>query len=223
MDQDEAFRRIWQQFRAFNRLADGRHDTPAWRAHKGFFAVCGIRVPTGILQPALGSLRSALAGYPFIRVHPDRFLHITLQEIGFVCDEPKRADELSPERLDEFVTAAATPVSETKPFDITLGGANSFQDAAFLDVHDRGRCARLHSRLRELAAVASTDRYAYLPHSTIAHYTEETSPGNLPATLARWRDTRFGTFRVNAVELMTLDLDVAYPPLEPYAVIPLGG
>lgn len=223
MDQDEAFRRVWQTFRTFDRLADGRHDTPAWRSHPGVYAICIVRVPTTELSASLDALHETLARYPHVRVHPRHFLHITLQELGFVCDKPSRAGEISKDRLDEFVSAAATHIYETRPFQMSLGGVNSFQDAAFLDVHDRGRCARLHTRLNELAAFTRTSGYAYLPHSTIAHYTADVPAANLAATLAQWRDRRFATFMVNNIEIVTLRPDEPYPPLEPYAMIPLGG
>lgn len=222
MDQDEAYRRIWQTFRTFRTLADGRHDSSDWRSHPGVYAVCVVRIPTAAVKPALDPFRAALARHPFVRVHPDHFLHVTLQELGFVCDRPGRPDEISPARLEEFATAAAAPIAETRAFDLTLGGANSFQDAAFLDVHDRGRCARLHTRLFELAAIPRTPRYPYLPHSTVAHYTAAVPVDGLPALIAGWRDRRFGSFRVTQVEIVTLRLDEPYPPLESYAVFPLG-
>lgn len=223
MDQDEAYRRVWQTFRTFDRLADGRHDTPDWRSHPGVYAVCVVRVPPGALQPSLDRCRRALAVHPVVRVHPAAFLHITLQELGFVCDNPDRSDEITPGRLEEFANAAAGPIAERPPFDLTLGGANSFQDAAFLDVHDGGACARLHGRLFDLAGIQRTPRYAYLPHATVAHYTAAAPADGLAADLAAWRDTRFGAFRATEVEIVTLRLDEPYPPLESYAVLPLQG
>ncbi len=223
MDQDEAYRRVWQTFRTFDRLADGRHDTIDWRSHEGCYAVCVIRVPTPLLQPSLDGCRAALAAYPWVRLHPDHFLHVTLQELGFVCDNPERPDEITPARLDEFALAAAGPVGERDAFDLILGGVNSFQDAAFLDVDDGGHCARLHGRLFELAAIPRAPRFAYLPHATIAHYTRDAPVDNMAADLARWRDVPFGAFRVSQVEIVTLRLDQSYPPLEPYAIIPLRG
>jgi RNA 2',3'-cyclic 3'-phosphodiesterase len=221
--QDSSYRQIWQAFRQYSHVADGRHDTPDWRGHDGVFAACAIRVPAGALQPALDELREALSTYQFVRLHPDHFLHLMLQEIGFVCAEPKKRDEWSAGRLEEYATAASSAVAEATPFELRLGGANSFQDAAFLDVHDRGACARLHSRLHDLAAVPVVPRFAYLPHTTIAHYTEEATIGNLPATIARFRDERFGTFLVEQIEIVTLRVDEPYPELETYAVMQLSG
>lgn len=223
MDQDEAFRRVWQAFRTFGHVADGRHDGPHWRSHEGVYAVCVVRVPASALATPLAECRASLAAYPFTRLHPDRFLHVSLQELGFVCGRPERTDEITPERLEEFATAAAGALADRAPFTISLGGVNSFQDAAFLDVHDDGSCGRLHARLFELAAVARAPRYAFLPHVTIAHYTAEAPIDGLAADLARWRDVRFVTFPVTAVEVVTLRLDEPYPRLEPYALIPLSG
>lgn len=222
-EQDEAFLQIWQAFRGFGRVADGRHDTTDWRSHEGVFAGCVLRVHAAALQPSLGEFQRVLAAFPFARIHPDQFLHIMLQELGFVCPNPERPDEISPARLDEFVDAAAPALADSVPFTIDLGGANSFQDAAFLDVHDEEHAARLHARLRELAAVPRVPRYAYVPHATLAHYTEEAPVAGLAATIAPWRDRCFGTFTVSQVEVITLRLDEPYPPLEPYAVLPLLG
>jgi RNA 2',3'-cyclic 3'-phosphodiesterase len=219
--QESAYRRIWQTFRTFKTIEDGRHDTEDWRIRKGVFAVVVIRVPPDALQPALTEIRGALGEYPNVRVHPDHFLHVMLQELGFVCDKPTRRDELSPARLEEFVASLTPALMGAIAFDIQAGGANAFQDAVFLDIHDRGHCARLHMRIREIAAVPSVPRFAFLPHATIAHFTESAPIGDLPATIAQWRDRDFGTFRVEQIEIVTLRVDEPYPPLETYAVLPL--
>lgn len=223
MDQEEAFRRVWQTFRTFDRLADGRHDTPDWRSHDGVYAVCVVRVSVEALTVPFAECRRALAAYPFVRLHPEGFLHVSLQELGFVCNQPERPDEISAERLQDFAQAAAAALGDRAPFDVSLGGLNSFQDAAFLDVHDEGACGRLHARLFELAAVGRSPRFAFLPHVTVGHYTAAAPIAGLAGDLARWRDIRFATFPVTAVEIVTLRLDVPYPDLEPYALIPLSG
>ncbi|MDP9365853.1 MAG: 2'-5' RNA ligase family protein, partial [Chloroflexota bacterium] len=223
MDQDEAFRRVWQTFRTFDRLADGRHNTADWRSHEGQYALCVVRVPPNALDPRLDECRRALAAHPHVRMHPDRFLHISLQELGFVCETPGRPDEITRRRLEEFATSAVGAIAERAPFDVLLGGINSFQDAAFLDVHDGGACAQLHARLFELAGVQRSPRYAYLPHVTVGHYTAGAPADGLAADLAPWRDTRFAAFRATEIEIVTLRLDEPYPPLESYAVLPLRG
>ncbi len=221
-EQDESYRRIWQGFRAVTSVADGRHDTDDWRSRRGPFAIALVRVPSFALQPDLDRLRGDLAPFPFVRSHPDGFHHITLQELGFLVDVPSRQDEINQTRLEEFTQAAAAAVSERDPFTATLGGVNSFQDAAFLEVHDGDALEPLHARLLELAAIPRAPQFAYVPHMTVAHYTQDAPNREVAAVLSRWRTTVFGTIDVSEIEIATLRVDEPYPPLESWAVLPLG-
>jgi 2'-5' RNA ligase len=221
--QDIANKRIWSAFGYYPEIADGRHDTVEWRSAPGPLAVCLIRVPARTLQPSLNELRAALSAFPYVRLHPDHFLHITLQELGFITDEPDSQDEITPARVEEFVAGAVAALAEAVPFDVRLGGANAFQDAVFLDVHDRGQCSRMHARLRELAAVPTQPKYAFVPHCTIAHFTEEGPAPGLAETITKWRDRRFGSFTVHELEVVTIAVDTPYPELKTFSRIPLGG
>lgn len=222
-EQDEAFPKVWESFAELDQLADGRHDTAEWRSHRGVFAVCLIRVPAAALQPELARLQRDLATLPAVRIHPDHFLHISLQELGFVTDDPQQADEITPAALEEFVTMAAAPVGERPPFSVTLGGANSFRDAPFLEVHDDEECGRLHQRLFEISANQRSAGFPYLPHVTIGHYTEPAEPAQALALLSAWRHIQLGTFEVTEVEIATLVTDEPYPEFQPFAVFPLTG
>lgn len=123
-------------------------------------------------------------------------------------------DEFARDRLDEFIAMADRPISDFGPFEITLGGVNSFTDAAFLDVHDDGWLSRIHRRLRDFAILPVDPTYPYLPTLTIAHYVDAAPIGRLPAILSEWRDSRFGSFTANTVDIMLLDTAEPYPELE---------
>ena len=222
-EQEEAFPKVWESFAELDTLTDGRHDTPEWRSHAGVFAVCLIRVPAAALLPELDALRQSMAALPAVRLHPDHFLHISLQELGFVSDHPQQADEISPGELEEFVSLAAAPLGERPPFTLTLGGANSFHDAPFLEVHDEEHSSRIHQRLFEIAAGRRSIRYPYLPHVTVGHYTAATPAAPVIQALAPWRTAQFGQFDVTEVEIATIATDEPYPQLQPYAVFPLAG
>jgi len=222
-EQDEAYRRIWQGLRQYRHVRDGRHDTSAWRGRAGRFALCIIRVPDDALSVSLEELREALDTIPFVRLHPDYFLHIPVQELGFVVAEPNARDELTPSRLDEFVQHARDPVAGFRSFPIRLGGVNSFLDAPFLDVHDGGWCSRIHHRLRGVVAIPPDTRYPYVPHVTLGHYTVRRRIGHLPATLTPWRDMPFGEFTATELEIVTMAVDEPYPPLLTHAVIRFTG
>lgn len=218
--QDEAFRQIWQAFRTNRTVEDGRHDTEDWRTRSGPFASLVVSIPAEAVQPRLDAFRSVVDPLSIVRVHPDHFLYLTLQELGFVTDDPRRRDEIHPARLDEIAQAAAA-IGDEAAFAMNLGGVNSFQDAVFLDVHDGGACDRLHARLRELAAIKSSPRYPFLPHVTIAHYVDSAPIGRLPALLAPWRDRTFGEVVVAGVEVVTIPVEATYPALRRRAIVPL--
>lgn len=184
--------------------------------------MCCVRIPRDALSQELEHLRSALAPFPFIRLHPDDFLHIPVQELGFLTDVPDQRDELTQERLGEFITMAERPVDDFPRFTITLGGANSFIDAAFLDVHDGGWLSRIHRRLLDFVVIPPDTHFPYLPHATIAHYTKSAPIGNLPAVLAEWRDQAFGAFEVARVEIVLLRTSEPYPELETVHAFELG-
>ncbi len=217
------YERVWEAFQRSQSTADGRHDTPYWRAHSDPYAACVVRVPAEALQPSLTVLRRHLAGLPGIRLHPDHFLHIMLQELGFVVAFPRHPDEISETRLEEFAQSIVEPISSTRGWQVTLGGVNSFQDAIFLDVQGGAPLSRLHERLFDLAALPTVPSYSYLPHCTIAHYDGTTSLEDAVALLAPCRNELIGTFNFAEVEIVTLDPSEPYPDLTTYAVIPFGG
>jgi len=216
------FQRVWEAFQRSESTIDGRHDTAHWRAHDGPYAACIVRVPVQALHPNLAALRGQLAELGGVRLHPDHFLHIMLQELGFVTESPRQRDEISAARLEEFAQTVVEPISSTRTFSVSLGGANSFQDAAFLEVRGGGRLARLHDRLFDLAAMPTVPSYSYMPHCTIAHYDGSTPPRAAQAVLARWRNEVFGEFAITEAEIVTLDPEDPYPELATYAAIPLG-
>ena len=218
-----AYRRVWEAFQRSQSTADGRHDTPYWKAHSGPYAACIARVPADALQPSLALLRRQLAGLPGVRLHPDHFLHIMLQELGFVVATPRQADEISAARLEEFAQSIVEPISGIRSLSVTLGGVNSFQDAAFIEVADGDPLSRLHERLFDLAAMPTFSSYSYLPHCTIAHYDGTTPHDEAVSLLASWRSEVLGHVAITEAEIVTLDPAEPYPELATYAVIPFGG
>ncbi|MCA9861511.1 MAG: 2'-5' RNA ligase family protein [Thermomicrobiales bacterium] len=159
---------------------------------------------------------------PETRLHPDHFLHIMLQELGFVVPYPSRRDEISADRLEEFAQSAVEPVAGASPFQIELGPVNAFEDAIFLEIGGGARLSKLHNRLFELAAIPSEPDFPYLPHCTLAHFTGVSSTAGAVAALTPFRSVSFGALEVTEVEIVTMNAAESYPILESYAVIPLG-
>ncbi len=218
-----AYERVWDAFQRSHSTADGRHDTAPWRAHSGPYAACVVRVPAEALQPHLTALRRELADLSGIRLHPDHFLHIMLQELGFVVATPRQPDEISEARLEEFAQSIVDLIASMRSLPVMLGGVNTFQDAVFLEVRGGGPLSRLHERLFDLAAMSTRPSYSYLPHCTIAHYDGTTPHHEALPLIARWRREALGEFAITEAEIVTLEPKEPYPELTTYAVIPFGG
>jgi len=220
--QDEAYRRVWQNLRTLECVEDGRHDEERWRDQPGDFAMCCVRAPSSCFTSGLGDLRAALESFPFVRLHPDSSLHIPILELGIVRDEPSERDEISRNRLGEFITQAQRPLVDFPRFPVFLGPVNSFADAVFLDVHDGGWLSRIHRRLIDFGPVPPSTRFPYLPHLTLGHYDRAAPIGNLPAVLAEWRDLPIGEFLIEHVDVVTVDTNAAFPPFQVVHEFALG-
>lgn len=203
--QEEAFRNVWQALRQHGYLDDGTPDIAARTRRADAFVACVIRLPPSHeIIDSIAPLREVLAGAPFVRVAPVEALAITIQELGYLVDEPELPDETSLERVEEFIRQASVPVCDFPNFQITIGGFNSFLDTPFLDVIDDGWCFRIHHRLRDFTLLPQVDDYAYLPHLPLGYYTRATEMGDFPARMARWRDRTHGTFLAPAVDVLAM-------------------
>lgn len=201
-EQDEAYRRVWANLRQVNQVVDGRHDTDDWYQRTGDFVYVCARVPADSLSADYDRLLETLQEFPFTRPIPRQSLNITVQELGYLIDRPHGRDEITQQWLDEFIQHAETPISSFAPFDVRMGGANSFVDAAILDVHDNGWLSRIHARLLDFVSQPPSMRYAYLPELIVAQYIRVAPIASLVRALTPFRDMTFGTFRVTSIDVM---------------------
>lgn len=218
---EKSYRRVWDAFCQSESTLDGRHDNQRWQAHEGVYAACVVRIDAEALRPMLTELRTALAGLEGVRLHPDPFLHIMLQELGYVELFPHDPSQVTLERLEEFAQSSIEPVASTRSFPVALGGVNAFQDAIFLESRGAGELVRLHERLFELAVISHVPRHSYLPQCTIAHFVGGAPAAPVREALEPFRETKVGEIEVQEVEIVTFDTSQTYPQLESFAVIPL--
>jgi 2'-5' RNA ligase len=222
-EQNRSFEGIWRQFTGLERVEDGRHDTEAWSNRQGEFVLCCVRIPTETFGPEFHELREKLeALHPLVRLHPPEFLHITVQEIGFVTAQPVWRDEFTQARLDEFLSYIEAPIADFSPFTVQLSGLNSFTDAAFLDVRDNGWLSRIHYRMRDFVIFPPNKHFPYLPVTTFGDYTKRAPAAELIELLTPYRETVFGSFQVNEIDVVRLRVDEPYPQLQIERTIRLG-
>jgi RNA 2',3'-cyclic 3'-phosphodiesterase len=212
---------VWETFVCERRLEFGGHTDPEWRKGHARSASFMIPVDAPRFRERLEPLRDALRPFPFVSLHPDYFMHITLLLLGFLVEEPKEGGEISRERLREIEEDARCVLSGFPAFMVRLANLNAFPSAAFIEVHDDGMLDRLRDALCESCGLK---RPSGPPHMTLAYYHTRdgtTAPEELVDAIARYREWEVGEFAIESVEMTVLDLRIDYPEPETLAKIPL--
>jgi RNA 2',3'-cyclic 3'-phosphodiesterase len=212
---------VWERFVRERRLEFGGHTDPGWGEGHALSASLMIPVEASRFRKRLEPLRDALRPFPFLSLHPDHFMHITLLLLGFLVEEPEEEGEVSPERLGEIEASARRALLGFPAFTIRLANLNAFPDAAFVEVHDDG----ILDLLRETLCVScALKKPSGPPHLTLAYFQAPdgtSAPEGLIATIARYRDWDVGELAVEGVEMTLLDLRLDYPQPEILAEMPL--
>jgi RNA 2',3'-cyclic 3'-phosphodiesterase len=218
----EEYESVWERFVRERRLEFGGYKDPAWQEGHGLSA--SLIVPGGAsrFHERLEPPRKALSRFPFVSLHPDHFMHITLILLGFLVDEPEEENEISRERLREIEERARVALWDFPAFTVGLANLNAFPGAAFIEAHDGGMLDELRSAL---SVSCDLKKPAGPPHLTLAYFqapdgTE--APEELISAIARYRDWPIGEIAVDNVEMTLLDLRSDYPEPKPLARMPLG-
>src|SRR5215211_4338565 len=195
------YERVWERFVGERRLEFGGHRDPDWQDGHGLSASLVVSWEASRFHERLEPLREALRPFPFVSLHPDRFMHITLVLLGFVVDEPGNEGEVSRERLREIEERAR---------------------AALIEAHDGGKLDGLRD---ELCTSCDLKKPPGPPHLTVAYFQAPDgtdAPEELISAIARYRDWPVGEIDVENVEMTLLDLRAEYPEPETLARMPLG-
>jgi 2'-5' RNA ligase len=207
----DVYDEVWEQFVRERRLEFGGHTDPEWREGHALSASLVIPVEASRFRARLEPLRDALRPFPFVSLHPDYFLHITLLFLGFFVEEAQEEDEVSLERLEEIEGSARRTLSVFPAFIVRLANLNAFPGAAFVEVHDGGMLDRLRAALCEACGLRKPSGP---PHLTLAyfHVPDGTpAPEELMSAIARYRDWPVGELAVEYVDMTLLDLRIEYP------------
>ncbi|HSL00114.1 MAG TPA: 2'-5' RNA ligase family protein [Rubrobacteraceae bacterium] len=212
---------VWERFVEDRRLEFGGHTDPSWREGHAVSASLMVPVDAASLRERLEPIREALRPFPFVSLHPDHFLHITLALLGFVSEKPEEEDEVSPERLREIEANARRRLSEFPAFPVRLANLNAFPGAAFVEAHAGGMIEELQEAL---SASCTLRKPSGPPHLTLAYFQAPDgtpAPDELVSTVARFRNWPAGEMKVESVELTLLALRADYPEPDVMATIPL--
>jgi len=212
---------VWERFVRERRLEFGGHMDPAWSGGHTLSASLIVPVEASRYRERLEPLRDALRPFPFVSLHPDHFMHITLLLLGFLVEEAEGENEVSRERLRGIEAGARQALSGLRAFTVRLANLNAFSGAAFVEVHDGGMLDGLRAALCERCGLKKPSGP---PHLTLAYFhapDNAAAPEALISAVARYRDWPVGELAVEAVEMTLLDLSLDYPEPEIVATIPL--
>jgi 2'-5' RNA ligase len=207
----DVYDEVWERFVCERRLEFGGHTDPEWREGHALSASLVIPVQESRFRERLEPLRDALRSFPFVSLHPDHFLHITVLFAGFVVEKPERENEVSWVRLEEIEASARHNLSDFPAFTFRLANLNAFPGAAFVEVHEG---EMLDSLRRALCEACGLEKPSGPPHLTLAYFHAPDgtpAPEDLIRAIARYRDWPVGELAVEYVDITVLDLRIEYP------------
>ena len=218
----EGYTEIWERFKMERRLEFGGHTDPEWQEGHAVSASFVAPVEAPHLREGLKPLRDALRPFPFVSLHPDHFMHLTLLPLGFLVPKPEDENELSRERLEELGEHAREALVGFPAFEMDLANLNVFPGAAFVEALDGGMLEKLRD---VVCGRCGLEKPTGPLHLTLAYLQEADgalAPDEFVAAVERYRDWPVGKFSVERVEITLLTLSSSpYPELETFARIPL--
>ena len=220
----EGYAEIWEQFKGERRLKFGGHTDPEWQEGHAVSASFVAPVEAPYLREGLKPLRDALRPFPFVSLHPDHFMHLTLLPLGFLVPEPNAENELSRERLEELEAQAREALVGFPAFEMDLANLNVFPGAAFVEARDGGILEKLRDAVCGRCGIAKTSGPLHLTLAYLQEADGALAPDDFVVAVERYRDWPVGKVSIERVEITLLNLGSSpYPELETFARIPLGG
>ena len=217
------YEEIWSSFKSERRLEFGGHKDPKWQGDHALSASFIVPVNVSRFEDRLAPLREDFGRLPFVSVHPDRFMHVTLLMLGFLMPQPEKGNEVSPARLAEISRRGRRALKDFPAFDIEFANVNAFPGAAFIEAHDGGKISELQDALCDSCEI---EKPPGPPHLTLAYFQapdDTPAPEEVISTLENYRDWYVGETRVEKVSLTILNINSEHPDPETLAAIDLGG
>lgn len=161
--------------------------------------------------------QARLAGLPGLDLVPARWLHLTMQGVGFT-------DEVPDTDLTAIVAAARRHLATTAPPRVRIGPAHVAAEGVLLDVAPTDGLTQVRNGLR--AAIAETwsaaavpDPAGWMPHISVAY--SRTTGLARPYELALSGDSATADVVIRAVQLIMLGRDAHLYEWADHTTVPL--
>ena len=193
-----------------------RDEYPEWHRGRPRYALWSIPVECPAMLQRLHEARRLLGDW----LHPvqGRQAHISLFVCGFPCAVPCHDDDIGTAVLQAQHSALAS--LNAAPFELQIGGLDSFASAAFLGVRDDGQLEQLRQALAPLSR--EIRQAAYVPHLTVGLYRQAVSAEQWHARAAPLHDSPPLSLAVRELQLVSYDARELQGPLRVEARVALA-
>lgn len=178
---------------------------PGWRAGRSFHTWHVTFADQPDIHRLAADYAPVLATLPQLDPVPVRWLHLTLQGVGFT-------DEISPRDVDRIVQAARTRCAVLKPFTVTIGPAHVAPETIQMPARPVESLTQLRLAIRAgIGEVWGHDNVPELetgfrPHVSLG-YANATGPAGPLADALDAHDRHAAEITVDSVALINLNRD----------------
>jgi 2'-5' RNA ligase len=217
----DSFTARWQEFGRLERLVNHWWWRPGWGVGRSFYTWhLTFDEPTaGPLHDLVDRLHEGLAGVQGLDPIPQRWLHLTMQGLGFT-------DEVSDDDVAAVTRGATARLAAVPAFDMTLGPIEADAEATGLLVRPWAAVTEVRNNIR--GAIADVwdevpEKPQFHPHVSVAYSNADVLTGPLRERVAPLRDVEPVTIPITSAQLIRLNRDNQMYEWDVVADIPLGG
>jgi 2'-5' RNA ligase len=223
------FAEAWRRFEAASSVRL-MQETLEWEWTRGReeYAAFLIEVTDPAVREHIAGVLEAISDVPGVEPFPEAYWHATIKGVGFITEEPRLEDDVSPGELERMAEEARPLLEAEGAFGARIGPVNAFAEVVFMEVEDGGVIRSLNGRLLEgVAGLRPTpvDGGNFLPHVSIARFSSAEGLPRLKEALGRLRANAAGGpgFMVRDALLVRAHLGAEAPRFETVAAYPLRG
>lgn len=202
----------------FDRMRDHWWWRPGWRVGRTFYTWHLTFDHAADVHRLAGEYAAAL-DLPGLDVIPPKWLHLTMQGIGFT-------DEIPTSEVDAITDAARTRLAQVPAFDVTLGPTVTDPEVVRLHVDPAEPVAQVRTAIRAaIADIWGADRVpeaeaGFTPHVSLA-YSSSDGPSDPILRAAEALHVEPAKARISEAQLIVLNRDHREYQWENYAAVAL--
>lgn len=191
---------------------------PGWTVGRRFYTWHLTFEGQADVQRMAGAYRAGLAGTGGLTPIPDRWLHLTMQGVGFV-------GEAEENKVRSVVEAAGVRLAKVPAFDLEIGPAILDPEAVLLRVQPDGPVRAVRDAIRaaigDVLPEVPERADGFTPHVSVA-YSAADGPAAPVADALAGLGVPPAMARITSAELIVLHRDNRMYEWESFAQVPLG-